>query len=74
MPSHQVVMHLTVHSLMMMMSAWAMCMAMFQFLFRCIANVNDLHIKVKCFACQRMIEVEGHFIAFDLGDIGNADA
>ncbi len=58
----------------MVVSAYAMRMAVREFLRRGFANAHDLNVKMELCACERVIEVEGHIIAIDVRDHGNSMA
>jgi len=50
---------------MVPMSIWSVSVAVFLFFLSCVANLEDLDIKVKRFARERMIAVDFDFVAFD---------
>ena len=51
-----------------------MDMSVLQLLLSGFSHLNNFNIEKKCFASQRMVQVNRHFFAINFGNIGNTYA
>ena len=52
----------------MVVSAWAMDMAVLQFLGGRLADVGDFHFEIEGLSCQWVVAVDGHHVPSDADD------
>ena len=50
---------------LVVMSAWAVCVTVSYFFFGSITNADDFNVEYEVFACEWMVTIEFHVVAFD---------